>query len=132
MMRVLSPTRACSRQAPPVSPPGYPLHRPGRPHAGTDGRTRSATERRRAPSAGAAFGSSPSPLAWALPIRGVLNTAAGVAGVHWPGRSGAGSSDGRAYYPLGDLVELSARKHTPSGYAVHRFHTDELQAHGGT
>ncbi len=67
------------------------------------------------------------------PIRGLsFNTAAGVAGVHWPESiSVLVSSDGRAYYPLGDLVELSARKSTPpSGYAVHRFHTDELQAHG--
>lgn len=67
------------------------------------------------------------------PIRGLsFNTAAGVAGVHWPESiSVLVSSDGRAYYPLGDLVELSAGKSTPpSGYAVQRFHTDQLQAHG--
>lgn len=67
------------------------------------------------------------------PIRGVsFNTAAGVAGVHWPKSIRVlVSTDGRAYHLLGDLVELSARKSTPpTDYAVHRFYTDELQAHG--
>lgn len=69
-----------------------------------------------------------------VPVCGLsYNTAAGVAGVEFPTSIMALISvDGRSYYALGDLVSLG-RKHgvPPSGkYAVHRFVTDELQAHG--
>ncbi|MBT3377965.1 MAG: hypothetical protein HN742_01355 [Lentisphaerae bacterium] len=67
------------------------------------------------------------------PIRGLMfSTAAGVAGVKWPGSIAAlVSSDGRAYHRLGDLVELSAGDTTPpDAYGVHRFATDKFKAHG--
>ena len=69
-----------------------------------------------------------------LPIRGLsFNTAAGVAGVEWPASIFVlVSSDGRAYHDLGDLVTLSRKDAAPpeGKYAVHRFQTDRLQAHG--
>ena len=61
------------------------------------------------------------------------NTAAGVAGVEWPASiTVLVSVDGRGFHLLGDLVALSNRRAPPpkEGYAVHRFHTDELKAHG--
>lgn len=69
-----------------------------------------------------------------LPIAGVsFSTAAGVAGVQWPAAIDLYvSDDARAWWPAGDLVQLSAKHGAPpaEGYAVHRFWTNELQTHG--
>ena len=70
-----------------------------------------------------------------VPIRGIsYNTAAGVAGVEWPGTLMVlVSVDGRAYHSLGDLVALThAQGDAPAeeGYAVHRFHAEGMKAHG--
>jgi hypothetical protein len=68
------------------------------------------------------------------PIRGAsFNTAAGAAGVEWPlGITVLVSDDGKQFFPAGELVGLDAKHgglpHT--GYAVHRFWTDELRTHG--
>ncbi len=68
------------------------------------------------------------------PIRGVsYTTAAGTAGVYWPGSIQLfAGNDAKNFHWLGDLVTLSARKGAaPLGeYALHRFWTDELKAHG--
>lgn len=68
------------------------------------------------------------------PIRGVsYTTAAGVAGVYWPSSIQLfAGGDARQFHWIGDLVTLSARKHAPplGEYALHRFWTDELKAHG--
>jgi hypothetical protein len=68
------------------------------------------------------------------PIRGAsFNTAAGVAGVEWPlGITVLVSDDGKKFYPAGELVGLDAKHGGPphTGYAVHRFWTDELKTHG--
>ncbi|MCC6154029.1 MAG: hypothetical protein IT367_09740 [Candidatus Hydrogenedentes bacterium] len=68
------------------------------------------------------------------PIRGVsYTTAAGVAGVYWPGSIQLfAGDDAKHFHWLGDLVTLSARKGAaPLGeYALHRFWTDELKSHG--
>jgi hypothetical protein len=68
------------------------------------------------------------------PIRGLsYNTAAGVAGVEFPTSIMAMVSvDGRAFHALGDLVALSIPHGIPTSgkYAVHRFWTDALKAHG--
>jgi hypothetical protein len=68
------------------------------------------------------------------PIRGVsYNTAAGGAEVTWPiSISVLVSDDGKNYNAVGDLVSLSSKHGTPpaQGYAVHRYWTDEIKAHG--
>jgi hypothetical protein len=68
------------------------------------------------------------------PIRGVsYTTAAGVAGVYWPGSIQVfAGDDSKQFHWLGDLVTLSARKQAPplGSYAAHRFWTDEFKAHG--
>jgi len=67
------------------------------------------------------------------PIRGLsYNTAAGVAGVEWPTSiTVLASVDGRGFHLLGDLVTLSNKNALPKdGYAVHRYRTDEMKAHG--
>lgn len=69
-----------------------------------------------------------------LPVSGASwSTAAGVAGVEWPRAiSVLVSDDGRNYFDAGDLVALSnsARPPPHEGYALHRFVSDELKAHG--
>ncbi len=69
-----------------------------------------------------------------VPISGLsFNTAAGVAGVQWPGSIFVlVSVDGRAYHDLGDLVALARKRAAPpeGKYAVHRFMTDRLKTHG--
>jgi hypothetical protein len=68
------------------------------------------------------------------PICGAsYNTAAGVAGVTWPAFIPIlVSDDGKAFYCVGDLVELDTRHGIPpaSGYGVRRYWTDQLAAHG--
>jgi hypothetical protein len=68
------------------------------------------------------------------PISGASwSTAAGVAGVEWPRAiSVLVSDDGRSYFDAGDLVALSNSIKPPpqEGYAVHRFVSDQLKAHG--
>jgi len=68
------------------------------------------------------------------PIRGVsYSTAAGVAGVEWPGSIRIlVSDDGRTYYIQGDLVELDRVHGKPQteAYGLHRFRTDALRTHG--
>jgi hypothetical protein len=68
------------------------------------------------------------------PIRGVsYNTAAGVAGVEFPlALTILVSDDGKNFYVAGELVSLSAKHGTPprTGYAVHRYRTEELKTHG--
>ena len=62
-----------------------------------------------------------------------FSTAAGVAGVEWPRAiSVLVSDDGRSYFDAGDLVALSNSTKPPplEGYAVHRFVSDQLKAHG--
>ncbi len=68
------------------------------------------------------------------PISGLsFSTAAGVAGVHWPGAIAVlvAGEDG-LFHDAGDLVSLSAQKAAPpaEGYATHRFTTDALHTHG--
>ena len=69
-----------------------------------------------------------------VPIRGLsFNTAAGVAGVQWPASILVLLSvDGRVYHDLGDLVTQARKRAAPPAgkYAVHRFQTDQLRAHG--
>jgi hypothetical protein len=69
-----------------------------------------------------------------VPVRGLsYNTAAGVAGVEFPTSIMALISvDGRSFHSLGDLVALSMAHGipTPGEYALHRFWTDSLKAHG--
>jgi len=68
------------------------------------------------------------------PICGVsFNTAAGVAGVHWPlSLLILVSDDDKTYTYVGDLVRLSAEHSQPKteGYSVHRFSTTKLRTHG--
>ncbi len=69
------------------------------------------------------------------PIRGVsFNTAAGVAGVHWPASILMYVSlDGNLWHPLGDLVRMYLADHTlpPFGeYAVRPIFTGDLRTHG--
>jgi hypothetical protein len=68
------------------------------------------------------------------PICGAsFDTAAGVAGVDWPvSIKILVSDDGKEWWPAGDLIALGDRHGSPpaSGYAVHRYWTDELRAHG--
>lgn len=68
------------------------------------------------------------------PIAGVTyNTAAGSADVAWPNQIVLMvSDDGKAWTPLGNLVVMSNKRDAPPAkpYRVHRFATDELQAHG--
>jgi len=68
------------------------------------------------------------------PIRGVsYNTAAGVAGVTWPGSIHVlVSDDGKNYFVIGDLITLSNKRDAPpaKGYAVHRYWSDSLRTHG--
>ena len=62
-----------------------------------------------------------------------FRTAAGVAGVQWPGELFVFvSDDAKSWYPAGDLVALSARKAKPpmEKYATHTFRADELATHG--
>jgi hypothetical protein len=62
-----------------------------------------------------------------------VNTAAGVAGVHWPSAILILVADeDRQFYGAGELVALSAAQGLPSaeGYAVHRYQTEALQTHG--
>ena len=69
------------------------------------------------------------------PIRGAMvSTGGGVAGVHWPASIHLFvSDDGRAWYPVGDLIVLSART-TPAPpygkYAKHEFRTNALRTSG--
>jgi hypothetical protein len=69
-----------------------------------------------------------------VPVRGLsYNTAAGVAGVEFPGSVMALISvDGRSYHGLGDLVTLSMKRGVPpvGKYGIHRYVADELKAHG--
>lgn len=69
-----------------------------------------------------------------VPISGLsYNTAAGVAGVEFPVSIAAlVSVDGRGYHAIGDLVALGMSHGipTPGKYAVHRYWTDGLKAHG--
>jgi hypothetical protein len=67
------------------------------------------------------------------PISGVsFRTAAGVAGVLWPAVIRIHvSDDGKTYYDVGDLIELSDEPtRLPQTYAVHRFSTSKLTTHG--
>ena len=68
------------------------------------------------------------------PIQGVSwSTAAGVAGVEWPEALVVYvSPDGRRWFDVGDLVQLSARKAKPPAkdYATHVYWTDDLKARG--
>lgn len=68
------------------------------------------------------------------PIRGVsFNTAAGVAGVTWPlAIYVLVSDDGKTFREAGELTELSAKHGLPprKDYAVHRYWTDAMRAHG--
>ena len=68
------------------------------------------------------------------PIKGVsFSSAAGVAQVEWPQFLLVFvSPDGKQWYEVGDLAQLSARKATPpkGKYATHIFWTDELATHG--
>lgn len=68
------------------------------------------------------------------PILGLsYNTAAGVAGVGWPAAIMVFvSDDGREWWTAGELTKLSSSKGLPpaEGYGVHRYWTDELNAHG--
>lgn len=68
------------------------------------------------------------------PIRGAsFNTAAGVAGVEWPGEiTILVSNDGREFFVAGELTQFSAQERPPprEGYATHRFRTDQLKTHG--
>lgn len=69
------------------------------------------------------------------PIKGLsLNTAAGTAEVHWPTAIQVlVSKDGQAWYPVGELIELSNR-HSPlppyGTYQTRRLWTDQLETHG--
>ena len=69
------------------------------------------------------------------PLRGLaFNTAAGVAGVHWPSQIWIFTSDdGASWYLAGDLVTMSAR-HRPlpayGQYGTHCLWTDELATRG--
>jgi hypothetical protein len=56
-----------------------------------------------------------------------------VAGVEWPRAiSVLVSDDDRNYFEAGDLVALSSAATPPprGGYALHRFVSDQLKAHG--
>lgn len=68
------------------------------------------------------------------PIAGVsYSTAAGRAGVTWPDLIFVFvSDDRREWWEAGELLSLSARRSRPpaEGYAVHRFWTDQVRAHG--
>ena len=70
----------------------------------------------------------------AHPIEGMsFSTAAGVAGVQWPAELMVFvSDDGRGWFPVGDLVRLSAREAKPpmGKYANHVFRAGGLKAHG--
>ena len=73
-------------------------------------------------------------LGQAEPICGAsFNTAAGVAGVHWPVAIYLlVSDDGQSSHEAGELIDLS-RPHGPpprAGYATHRYWTDALRTHG--
>lgn len=67
------------------------------------------------------------------PIGGAsFRTAAGVAGVTWPAAIRIQvSDDGSTYYDAGELLELDGSLNSlPSAYAVRRFSTSKLKAHG--
>lgn len=68
------------------------------------------------------------------PICGAsLNTAAGVAGVSWPGSIFVCvSDDGQQWWLAGELIELSGDHGLPAvePYRVHRYWTDKLATHG--
>ncbi len=68
------------------------------------------------------------------PIRGVsFNTAAGTAGVGWPTQvSVFVSEDGKTYYWIGDLIELSSARGLPEpmGYRTFTYWTDGLKTKG--
>lgn len=67
------------------------------------------------------------------PIRGIsFNSAAGRANVTWPaGILVLVSDDGKTFYPAGELINLSmSHGRAPDDYAIHRFWTDALRAHG--
>ncbi len=68
------------------------------------------------------------------PIRGVsYNTAAGVAGVHWPSAICIMvAGEDKTFYEAGELTSLSAEHGIPpdEGYATHRYWTDDLRTHG--
>ncbi len=68
------------------------------------------------------------------PICGVsYSTAAGVAGVEWPGAIQVYvSDDGKSWWSAGELIGLSAKHGAPpaSGYATHRYWTGDLKCHG--
>lgn len=68
------------------------------------------------------------------PIRGAsFRTAAGVAGVTWPGSLDVYVADEeKAFHSVGDLVELGRVHGAPpaEGYGVHRYWTDALKTHG--
>lgn len=67
------------------------------------------------------------------PVRGVsFHTAAGVAGVAWPLTIYVFvAGEDKQYYPVGNLVTMSLKHGTPpaTGYADHRYWTDELRTH---
>ncbi|MCC6446838.1 MAG: hypothetical protein IT210_25725 [Armatimonadetes bacterium] len=67
-------------------------------------------------------------------IRGVAySSAAGVAGVEWPGSIGLFvSDDGKRFHEAGDLIVLSRASEMPpqNGYATYRFKTEGLRTHG--
>lgn len=68
------------------------------------------------------------------PIGGAsYSTAAGRGGVEWPDRIALyASDDGAAWWPCGDLVDLSAAGGKPptQEYATHRYVTDALRCRG--
>ncbi len=69
------------------------------------------------------------------PIEGLsVSTAGGEAGVRMPSSIRMlVSADGRRFYEIGDLVELSGKKSPVPAYGEyfrHRFHTDGLKTHG--
>ncbi|MBN2376528.1 MAG: hypothetical protein JXD22_09010 [Sedimentisphaerales bacterium] len=67
------------------------------------------------------------------PVGGIsFNTAAGVAGVEWPGAIHILiSDDGKSFSYLGNLIKLASdqEKTQAAGYQIHRFQTDTLKTH---
>ena len=66
------------------------------------------------------------------PISGVMySTAAGSAGVVWPGSLNIMvSDDGIKYYDAGDLISLSAENGKPPSEGTYKYWTDKLKTHG--
>ncbi len=69
-----------------------------------------------------------------LPISGAsFNTAAGVAGVAWPGTIYMlVAGEDKIFYEAGELISMSSEHGLPdpTKYSVHRYWTDQLKTHG--